>query len=174
RRTVGFSGFLVVQTFNCQVNDLLKYITESGMINLAYVQEQMEMKKKDELLHKHPYKIYQGNDGKWYTYIPDEEKGRIFKKRNTKESIESLVIEYWKEKETNPTVNDIFKEWIADKISRQEISKSTKGRYERQYEQCFTEFGKKNIKSVSGYDVENFLLNSITLLYNFINDAPVS
>ncbi|MCM1253249.1 MAG: tyrosine-type recombinase/integrase [Clostridium sp.] len=132
------------------------------MIDLAYVQEQIEMKKRDELLHKHPYKIYQGKDGKWYTYLPDDEKGRIFKKRNTKESIESLVIAYWKEKETNPTINDIFREWIADKISRQEISKSTKGRYERQYEQCFAEFGKRNIKSISEYDIEDFLLSSIS------------
>ena len=43
----------------------------------------------------------------------------------------------------------------------QEISKSTKDRYERQYEQCFSEFGKNKIKSLSEYDVENFVLNAI-------------
>jgi hypothetical protein len=58
------------------VNDLLKYITENGMIDLSYVQEQIEMKKRKDLLKRHSYKIYQGKDGKWYTYLPDENKGR--------------------------------------------------------------------------------------------------
>lgn len=142
-------------------DNILKYAVDNGMIDLSYVQEQIEMITKKELLKKHPYKIYQGKDGKWYTYLPDDKKGRIFKKRNTKENIESLIVEYWKEKETNPTINDIFKEWITDKINRQEISKSTKDRYERQYNQCFAEFGKREIKSILEYDIEDFLLDSI-------------
>ena len=141
--------------------ELLKYAIENDMIDLSYVQEQIEMNKRSELLEKHPYKIYQGKDGKWYTYLPTDN-GRIFKKRSTKEGIENLVVEYWKERETNPTINDIFKEWITYKISRKEISESTKGRYERQYKQCFAEFGKRNIKSVLEYDIEDFLLSSIS------------
>ena len=142
-------------------DELLKYAVENGMIDLSYVQEQNEMKKREELLKKHPYKIWEGKNGKWYTHLPDETKGRILKKRTSKEDIESLIIEYWKEKEINPTVDNIFTEWIESKMNRQEISKSTKDRYERQYEQCFEDFGKKKIKSVSEYDIEDFLLNSI-------------
>ena len=55
----------------------------------------------------------------------------------------------------------IFHEWIDSKLTREEISKSTKDRYERQYEQCFLKFGKNEIKSLSEYDVENFILNAI-------------
>ena len=139
----------------------MKYIEENSIIDLALVQDKIEMMKREELLLKHPYKIYQGKDGNWYTYLPDDKKGRIFKKRNTREKIENLVVEYWKEKEINPTINDIFAEWITDKVNRNEISKSTKDRYERQYEQCFSEFGQHNIRSVSEYDIEDFILDSI-------------
>ena len=43
--------------------DLLKYALEHGMINLSYVQEQIEMNRRKELLDKHPYKIWEGKDG---------------------------------------------------------------------------------------------------------------
>lgn len=54
--------------------DLLNYALEHGMINLSYVQEQIDMNKRKELLEKHPYKISQGKDGKWRTYLPDKKK----------------------------------------------------------------------------------------------------
>ena len=141
--------------------ELLKFAIESGMLNTALVHEKIEMQKKKEFLEKHPYKIYQGKDGKWYTYLPDEKKGRILKKRTTKEDIENVVIEYWRQEEENPTINDIFYEWLGAKVAREEIVNSTKDRYGRQYEQCFVEFGKKRIKSVCEYDIEQFLLDSI-------------
>ncbi len=141
--------------------EILKYAVENGMLDVAHIENIIEMQKKEEYLKKHPYAIYQGKDGKWYTYLPDEEKGRIFKKRNTKKEVEKLVIEYWKDRETNPTVNEIFKEWIKKKVEREEISKTTKDRYMRQYEQCFEKFGRRKIKSISQYDIEDFVLDTI-------------
>ncbi len=141
--------------------ELLKFAIENGMIDTALVQDKIEMQKREEILKKHPYTIYQGKDDKWYTYLPDEKKGRILRKRNTKKDIENVVISFWKQKEENPTVDMVFKEWIDLKVSREEITKSTKDRYERQYEQCFPSFGKRKIKSLSEYDVENFILDSI-------------
>ena len=44
-------------------SELLKYAIENGMIDISYVQEQIEMSKRKELLEKHPYKIWQGADG---------------------------------------------------------------------------------------------------------------
>ena len=67
--------------------ELLKYAVENAMIDAALVQEKIEMQKREELLNKHPYKIYQGKDGKWYTYLPDKKNGRILKKRTNKKDI---------------------------------------------------------------------------------------
>lgn len=141
--------------------ELLKYAVENGIIDAALLQEKIEMQKREELLKKHPYKIYQGTDEKWYTYLPDESKGRILKKRNRKQDIEDVVIEFWEQKEENPTVDMVFNEWLAGKVSREEISKSTRDRYERQYEQCFSVFGKRKIRLLTEYDIENFVLTAI-------------
>lgn len=75
--------------------ELLKFAIENGMIDTALVQEKIEMQKRKEILDKHPYAIWQGKDGKWRTYIPDENRGRKLIKRNTQESIENYVIKYW-------------------------------------------------------------------------------
>lgn len=105
------------------VNAVLQYAVDHDMLDVQYVQDQIEMLKKEELLKKHPYKIWQGKDGKWRTYLPDEEKGRNMKKRNTEAEIEDLVAEYWKEKLENPTVRELYDEWITDKLKRKEIVK---------------------------------------------------
>ena len=60
-----------------QNNEILRFIISNGMINLSDVQNSMEAMKRKELLDKHPYKIWEGKDGKWYTYLPDEKKGRV-------------------------------------------------------------------------------------------------
>lgn len=52
-----------------QKNDLelLKYIAESGIIDLTYVQEQLEMKKRAEILKNHQYTIwYNEKEDVWY------------------------------------------------------------------------------------------------------------
>ena len=75
----------------------MQFIINSGMLNLHDVQDSMEAMKREELLKKHQYKIWQGKDGKWYTYLPDESKGRVLKKKNTKSKLYDLLILYYKQ-----------------------------------------------------------------------------
>lgn len=142
-------------------NELLKYALDSGMFNIELTQEKYEMAKKREFLSKHPYKIWKGKDENWYTYLPDEKKGRVLRKRVTEDKIKEVVISYWKDQEENPTIENIYKEWLQAKLDREEISLSTRDRYNRQYDQCFKEFGSRKIKRISEYDIENFILDSI-------------
>ena len=46
------------------VNAVLQYAVEHDMLDVQYVQDQIEMLKREELLKKHPYKIWQGKEGK--------------------------------------------------------------------------------------------------------------
>lgn len=69
-----------------------QYAIDNGIINLPNIQSIIEMKKRQELLNNHPYKIWEGSNGKWYTYLPDEKKGRILKKRNTKKILKTLLL----------------------------------------------------------------------------------
>lgn len=142
-------------------DELLKYAVENGIINLSQIEEQIEMNKRKELLEKHPYKIWEGKDGKWYTYLPDERRGRILKKKKSKKTIEDDIVEYWRQQMDNPTVKDIYDEWITGKMQREEISKSTKDRYDRQYQECMSVFGKRRIKSITELDIEDFILSII-------------
>ena len=61
--------------------ELLKYAVENGILDIALVQEQVEMNKREKILKKHPYDIWEGKDGYWRTYIPYKEKGRKLLKK---------------------------------------------------------------------------------------------
>lgn len=141
--------------------ELLKYAIENGMLDTALVQERIEMQRRKELLEKHPYSVYQGTDNKWYTYLPDEERGRIRKKRNSKEEIENVVIKYWKEKLDNPTVENVFLEWVNNKLELKEISKATYDRYKQDFDRFFYKFGNRKIKDVTELEIEDFMSHSI-------------
>ena len=88
--------------------ELLKYAVENGIIDTALLQEKIEMQKREEYLKKHPYDIWQGTDGKWRTYLPDEIKGRRLVKRNKQEDVENAVISYWEQQSENPTLKEMF------------------------------------------------------------------
>ena len=94
------------------------------MIDLSTIQKQIDMQKRKELLNTHPYSVWEGKNGKWYTYLPDEEKGRVLKKRTTKEDIEDLIVKYYREnseeeqknkKSKTITLNEIFPQWLEYK-----------------------------------------------------------
>ena len=89
----------------------MRFIIESGKIDINDVQNSMEAMKRKELLEKHPYKIWQGKDGKWYTYLPDDKKGRVLRKKTSQKSIEDDVIAYLKTELENPTITEVFNEW---------------------------------------------------------------
>ena len=54
-------------------NELLKCIEEDTIIDIALVQDIMEMKRRSDILKKHPYSIWEGKDGYWHTYIAKED-----------------------------------------------------------------------------------------------------
>jgi len=110
---------------------------------------------------KHPYKIWQGKDDKWYTYLPDKGKGRILKKRQTRKSIEDEAIEYLKSELENPTIRDVFDEWINRKLEMGEVSTPTYERYKIDFERFFSDFGERKVKSITEEEIEDFLTNCI-------------
>lgn len=143
-------------------NDLLQYAVDNGMLDLAYVQEKIKMSKRKELLNKHPYKIWEGTDGKWHTYLPDEKKGRIPRKRNTLEEIQQVVVDYWKQQEENPTIEEVFNEWNDRRLELEKISPSTHLRYKLDFKRYYEEMGKKRINSITEIEIEDFLEEQVS------------
>ena len=119
------------------------------------------MTKRQELLNNHPYKIWEGSNGKWYTYLPDEEKGRILKKKSKKKDIEDIIITYWNEIINSPTIEEIFNEWNDYRLELKKISKSSHTRLKQVFKRHYSEFGKKRIKDVTEDEFIEFLERQI-------------
>lgn len=131
------------------------------MLDLDTIQKQIEMNKRKKYLEAHPFAIWKGNDNKWHTYLPDEDKGRIPRKRNTKKEIEDVIVEYWIEQERNPTIGEVFYDWLNDKLEFQEIGKSTYDRYITDFEKYFVSIKKRRIRTIEEEELERFVKGCI-------------
>ena len=142
----------------------MQYAISQGIIDVSSIQEKLNMKEKEDILKKHPYSIWQGKNGYWYTRLDDAERGKVLKKRKTKNDIEEVVLSYYKEKECEPSVNDMFSSWIEEKYDLNEITKSCYDRYMCDFNRFIknNDFGKKKIKLIEELDIEYFIRESIS------------
>lgn len=140
--------------------DELNLLASHGIIDLSHIEQQVEMIKRNELLKCHPYRTWQGKNGKWYTYI-DEMGVKKLKKRNTREEIEDLIVSYQKESQTGETVRDVFKEWVDWKLENKKIIRSTHLRYEQTFDKFYDKFGNKKIRRLRPEEFVDFLESQI-------------
>ncbi len=74
--------------------DLLQFTQNSGLINnIEDVLKNIEHMKNSEIIQQHPYKISQGSNGRWYTYLPYKENhtdGDRLQNLHKKQSIKPL------------------------------------------------------------------------------------
>lgn len=157
--TVLFEGEIIIE--QATKNEVLNYAIEHGIIDLSYIENKIEMNKREELLKKHPYEIWIGKDNRYYTYFPEKDNKRMLKSRNTRQKIEDCIVDFWKQEMENPTIYELYTEWVDGKLKREEITITTKNRYDRQYKESMIEFGKNRIKAIEEYDIEKFLLEAI-------------
>lgn len=157
--TVLFEGEIIIE--QATKNEVLNYAIEHGIIDLSYIENKIEMNKREELLKKHPYEIWIGKDNRYYTYFPEKDNKRMLKSRNTRQKIEDCIVDFWKQEMENPTIYELYIEWVDGKLKREEITITTKNRYDRQYNESMIEFGKNRIKAIEEYDIEKFLLEAI-------------
>lgn len=123
----------------------------------------LRMKKRKELLDKHPFNIWQGTTNQyWYTYLPDDQTNRkkLVKKLN-KDDLEEAIINYWEDHELNPMIEDVFNEWNDRRLELDKISEATHFRNQCTYKRFFDEFGKRKICSLTIFDFTDFLEESI-------------
>ena len=69
-------------------------VIEDIILSEEAISKALSMIKKEEYLKKHKYEIYNGKDGKWYTYLPDDTKkyGRRLVKRRKKQVRKKLLL----------------------------------------------------------------------------------
>lgn len=135
----------------------LQYALECGIIDLQHLREELYMKQKQRYLAMHTYSIWEGKDGKCYTYLPDKVKGRKKIKKNTKEEIEKVVVDYWKQQAENPTIEDVFNEWNERRLALKKIVPSTYSRNQRVFARHYKDIKHRKIKGISFDDMVDFL-----------------
>lgn len=140
--------------------ELLKFAQENDIVDIKEIAASYEMKKYEQLLAQHPYDVWQGKNGNLYTYLPNEKKGRVLKKRATEEKIKDCIVEYYN---NNPSVESVFNEWIERKLMYKEIQKGSADRYKTDFERFFvnTGFAKKKIKQIDSDELEDFIRRQI-------------
>lgn len=141
--------------------EVLQKALDDGILDLSQLQESIAMKKRKETLEKHPYSMWEGKNGKWYTYLPDEQKGRVLKKRQTKQEIENLVVEYWSNSAKDETIEEAFQEWNDYKLELNKISASTFTRNQQIFERHFQQLAKKKVCELTPMEIESFLEKEI-------------
>ena len=74
--------------------DALKLALANGTIDIDALKHDAYMKKRENSLSKHKHKIWEGADGNWYTFVPDDTKPknrRKVKRKDRDSMIEFLV-----------------------------------------------------------------------------------
>lgn len=94
--------------------ETLEYLVKNGIIDQRGVEKEMRKARRKELLSQHNYTIYQGKDGRWYSYLPDEDRGRKKIVKSTKEQLEDVICEFY-EILNNPTLRTLFPQWMKFK-----------------------------------------------------------
>ncbi|MBR4760342.1 MAG: site-specific integrase [Lachnospiraceae bacterium] len=137
-------------------NEYLQVALESGMIDEATLQAQVDMAERQKYLKGH--NIWQGKNRLWYTKL-DRDGGKRLVKRTTKEAVEQEIIQYEKALHKQPTVQQVFYQFIDQKLRYKDISKSTYDRYAADYN-----------RYIKGREIENMQFCKLTEEYleNFI------
>ena len=142
--------------------EMLQFAIESGMLDESTIQEKMIMNERKKYLEKHPYKIWEGKDGKWYTYLPNGDERKLLKRANEK-SLHDELIKYYKITEEEPTVRKVFYEWIERKLKYGEIQKQTYDRYVIDFEKFIgtNKISNRKIKTIDENELEDFIMDTI-------------
>ena len=115
--------------------EILQLAANNGIIDFEMCRRRVTAMKRKELLEKHQFKIWQGTDSYWRTYLPDDSKktGRRLVKRREKLDIENILVKYYRQKSENPTFKEVFNLWINEKVECKEIAPATVSKYINDY-----------------------------------------
>lgn len=148
-------------------DEILQFALDNGMLDLATIQEQIKMNEDLKFLKRHRYKIWQGKNGLYYTYLPDDTKkdNRRLVKRKSLEDLNEAIIEFNRAKESGEFlhIDDIFYLWAESKINYGEIEQQTYDRYETDFHRFFDNslLIDKKFSDIDEDDLEEFIKVSI-------------
>lgn len=142
-------------------NLILKKAFEYGMIDLDIIRLEVEKMENNIYLQKHANKVWEGKDGKWYTWLPKQE-GRWLVKKKTREEVEDVIVQFYRE--SSPTLERVFTSWIEEKLKRSEICRGTLDRYTNDFRRYFGAIKDENIENITEDYLEEYIKDNIAEL----------
>lgn len=138
-------------------SDLLSFALKNGMLDLNTIQV---LYTENYIMEKHNEKIWQGSNGRWYTYVPsaDNKAKRRLIAKSSKEKLLEAVLEFYNPKDT---VESVFYEWLDKKLERGEIYKQTYDRYENDYKKYLKNIGSLTFNKISQLWLEDYIKDKI-------------
>lgn len=135
---------------------------ENDIMSMAYVREIMNQQERNKILNNHAYDIYEQADGKWATYVPSTDRGRVLKRRKSREELEDCIVEYYK-KNMLVSVKQLFYEWVNEKLEYGEIQKQTHEKYIYDFNRYIanTNFANMDIATITEDILEHFIKTTI-------------
>ncbi|MCC8151109.1 MAG: hypothetical protein LIO96_06560 [Lachnospiraceae bacterium] len=73
-----------------------------------------EIMKRIEILEQHPYKIWQGADGRWYTKVKTDGKLKILKKTK-RDDLDDAIVSFYRKSDDKNTLAAIYPDWLQYK-----------------------------------------------------------
>lgn len=148
---------------NLSDKELLNYAMENGMIDISTIQKTIEMNERKKYLEMHNHEVWQGKDGYFYTKVDDETRpgGRRMIKKSKREAVEDAIVDFYKSRKDEPTIESVFAEWVEQKMEYGEIQRQTQERYQIDFDRFFSEIKSKKIRYVTEDDLEQFVKLSI-------------
>lgn len=128
------------------------------------IQQIIAMKKREHYLSMHEHKVWQGKDGFWYTYLPDEKRGKRLLRKTYQSTLYDSIVDYYEKQANEPTFIPVYNMWIKEKISYNEIRESTYSKYQTDFQRFFPEdedFCNIKLKDMNDSILELFIKRTI-------------
>ena len=110
-------------------SELLNYAVQTGIISLDTMLNDMAIMERKEILAQHVYSITTTTDksGKeiFSTYLPNPDGTRLFRRRNSLEELENVIVDFYKALQEEIYIENVFYEWIDRKLDFGEIQKAS-------------------------------------------------
>ena len=147
-------------------DELLDFAVKNDNIDLVGIRNEYENMKREQYLEKHNHNVWQSKDGKWRTYLDDADnpRGYVLKVRTTEKGIKDLIVKYYKDKELDPYIDQVFDEWNNQRLFYGEISNQSYNRYTNDFKRFFPKdclLRQKKFRQITENDIEAFIKTTI-------------
>lgn len=145
-------------------SELLSFLIENDMLDLTAAEHKMNEMNRQKYLDSHNSTVWQGSNGKYYTYV-ETPSGRRQITSTSREKMDERLIQFYQKQAETPTLEQVFCEWMDERLKFNEISNGTYDRYTNDFKRYFNSSIKDHkIKYIGEDELDIFIRSTIVNL----------